>query len=564
MRENRLRTLWQNDQAAVNGWLAIPNSFSAETMAHQGWDTLTIDLQHGVIDYQAMVPMLQAISTTPTVPIVRVPWLEPGIIMKSLDAGAYGLICPMVNTREDAQKFVAWSSYAPQGTRSFGPVRALLYGGADYPQHANDTIVRFAMIETAQALDNLDAIMSVEGLDAIYIGPSDLSLALGCRPVFDDVDPPVAQAIDHILERATAHGVKAGMHNGIAEGALARIAKGFRFVTVSSDARLMAAGSQQVLAKMRAAPAKRPHRAATDSPRKDHYHEDRIHRPGHHGRADGGPPPRRRPQALRQHRRQGAGGPHRGRRHGVRDRQGSGAEGRHRLHDGARHARRGGGAVRRERRGRGLSKGKTVVDMSSISPIETKEFAKKINELGCDYLDAPVSGGEVGAKAASLTIMVGGPEAAFDRVKPLFELMGKNITLVGGNGDGQTTKVANQIIVALNIAAVGEALVFASKAGADPAKVRQALMGGFASSRILEVHGERMIKRTFNPGFRIGLHQKDLNLALAGARALGVALPQTAGAAQLMQACAANGMAELDHSALVRALELMANHEVAP
>jgi 2-hydroxy-3-oxopropionate reductase len=211
----------------------------------------------------------------------------------------------------------------------------------------------------------------------------------------------------------------------------------------------------------------------------------------------------------------------------------------------------------------GLGKGKTVVDMSSISPIETKAFAQKINALGCDYLDAPVSGGEVGAKAASLTIMVGGPEAAFARIKPLFERMGKNITLVGGNGDGQTTKVANQIIVALNIAAVGEALVFASKAGADPAKVRQALMGGFAASRILEVHGERMIKRSFNPGFRIGLHQKDLSLALAGARALGVALPQTAGAAQLMQTCAANGMQDLDHSALVRALELMANHEVA-
>ncbi len=211
----------------------------------------------------------------------------------------------------------------------------------------------------------------------------------------------------------------------------------------------------------------------------------------------------------------------------------------------------------------GLSQGKTVVDMSSISPMDTKLFAQKINALGCDYLDAPVSGGEVGAKAASLTIMVGGPDAAFERIKPLFELMGKNITLVGGNGDGQTTKVANQIIVALNIAAVGEALVFASKAGADPAKVRQALMGGFAASRILEVHGERMIKRTFNPGFRIGLHQKDLSLALAGARALGVALPQTAGAAQLMQACAANGMQDLDHSALVRALELMAAHEVA-
>lgn len=209
-----------------------------------------------------------------------------------------------------------------------------------------------------------------------------------------------------------------------------------------------------------------------------------------------------------------------------------------------------------------LTEGKTVVDMSSISPIETKAFAQRINGLGCDYLDAPVSGGEVGAKAASLTIMVGGPEAAFERVKPLFETMGRNITLVGGNGDGQTCKVANQIIVALNIAAVGEALVFASKAGADPAKVRQALMGGFASSRILEVHGERMIKRTFNPGFRIALHQKDLGLALAGARALGVALPNTANAAQLMQVCAANGLDQMDHSALVRALEIMAGHPV--
>ena len=211
----------------------------------------------------------------------------------------------------------------------------------------------------------------------------------------------------------------------------------------------------------------------------------------------------------------------------------------------------------------GLSKGKIVVDMSSISPLATKDFAKKINALGCEYLDAPVSGGEVGAKAASLTIMVGGSEATFAKAKPLFELMGKNITLVGGNGDGQTTKVANQIIVALNIAAVSEALVFASKAGADPAKVRQALMGGFAASRILEVHGERMIKRTFAPGFRIRLHQKDLGLALQGARELGVSLPQTANAAQPMQTCAANGMADLDHSALMRSLEMMANHELA-
>ncbi len=255
MRENRLRSIWKSGGAAVNGWLAIPSGFSAETMAHQGWDSLTIDLQHGMVDYQAMIPMLQAISTTDTVPVVRVPWLDPGILMKTLDAGAYGVICPMVNTREDAQKLVAWTHYAPRGTRSFGPVRALLYGGADYPQHANDTIVTFAMIETAQALDNLDEIMSVDGLDAIYIGPSDLSLALGCRPVFDDVDPKAAEAIDHILARAKAHGLVAGIHNGTTDGALQRIAKGFQFVTVGSDARLMAAGAQQTVARMRATSA---------------------------------------------------------------------------------------------------------------------------------------------------------------------------------------------------------------------------------------------------------------------------------------------------------------------
>jgi 2-hydroxy-3-oxopropionate reductase len=211
----------------------------------------------------------------------------------------------------------------------------------------------------------------------------------------------------------------------------------------------------------------------------------------------------------------------------------------------------------------GLTKGKIVVDMSSISPLATKEFAKKIAALGCDYLDAPVSGGEVGAKAASLTIMVGGPQKAFDTMKPVFDKMGKNVTLVGANGDGQTTKVANQIIVALTIQAVGEALLFASRAGADPALVRQALMGGFASSRILEVHGERMIKRNFAPGFRIELHQKDLNLALEGARSLGLSLPNTAIAQQMFSSCAAHGGSAWDHSALVRALEMMGNHEVA-
>jgi 2-hydroxy-3-oxopropionate reductase len=211
----------------------------------------------------------------------------------------------------------------------------------------------------------------------------------------------------------------------------------------------------------------------------------------------------------------------------------------------------------------GLSAGKLVIDMSSISPIATREFAQKINALGCDYLDAPVSGGEVGAKNAALTIMVGGPEAAFERARPLFEAMGKNITLVGGNGDGQVCKVANQIIVALNIEAVAEALVFASKAGADPARVRQALMGGFAASRVLEVHGERMVKRTFNPGFRIALHQKDLNLALSAAQSLGVSLPNTSTALQLFNGCVAQGGAGWDHSAMVRALETLAAHPVA-
>jgi 4-hydroxy-2-oxoheptanedioate aldolase len=224
MRANPLRERWASGGAIVNGWLAIPSSFSAEVMAHQGWDSLTVDLQHGVVDYQAMVPMLQAISTTATVPVVRVPWLEPGILMKTLDAGAYGVICPMVNTREDAQKLVAYTHYAPMGARSFGPIRALLYGGADYPRHANQTIVTFAMIETAKALDNLD-----------------------------DVDPKAAEAIDHILARAKAHGVVAGIHNGAPESALKRIAKGFQFVTIGSDARLMAAGAQTIISKMRSA-----------------------------------------------------------------------------------------------------------------------------------------------------------------------------------------------------------------------------------------------------------------------------------------------------------------------
>ncbi|MEX5729517.1 4-hydroxy-2-oxoheptanedioate aldolase [Rhodovulum iodosum] len=252
MRPNRLREIWGTGKAAINGWLAIPSGFSAETMAHQGWDSLTVDLQHGVVDYQAAVAMFQAISTTDTVPMARVPWLDPGIMMKVLDAGAYAVICPMVNSAEDAELLVKSTKYPPLGGRSFGPIRGLLYGGADYPEHANDTVVGFAMIETRAGLDNLEDILSVPGLDAVYIGPSDLSLALGCRPTFDDVDPPVAEAIDFILAKAKEHGKIAGIHNGTPEAALRRIEKGFRFVTISSDARLMAAGARTVVGTMRA------------------------------------------------------------------------------------------------------------------------------------------------------------------------------------------------------------------------------------------------------------------------------------------------------------------------
>ncbi len=210
----------------------------------------------------------------------------------------------------------------------------------------------------------------------------------------------------------------------------------------------------------------------------------------------------------------------------------------------------------------GLSTGKTVIDMSSISPVATRDFAHRINALGCEYLDAPVSGGDVGAAAASLTIMVGGRQAAFDACLPIFELLGKNITLVGGNGDGQIAKLANQIVVGLTIEAVGEALVLASRAGADPARVRKALMGGFAGSRVLEVHGERMVRRNFEPGGRIALHEKDLGLALETARKLGVALPGTALAQQLFAACVGHGGSDWDHAAMVRALEMLANHEI--
>lgn len=247
-----MRAIWAAGGAAVNGWLAIPSGFAAETMAHAGWDCLTIDMQHGIIDYAAALEMLTAISTTETVPVVRVPWLEPGILMKMLDAGAYGLICPMVNTRDEAEALVSATHYQPRGSRSYGPIRGLLYGGADYLQHADDTIVVFAMIETEAALDNLDDILSVKGLDAVYIGPSDLSLALGSAPpAGDELEPPVEAAVDRILAAAKRRGVVAGIHNATPEGAAKRIAQGFQFVTAGTDTRLLAAGSKDVIARMK-------------------------------------------------------------------------------------------------------------------------------------------------------------------------------------------------------------------------------------------------------------------------------------------------------------------------
>jgi 4-hydroxy-2-oxoheptanedioate aldolase len=251
MRENRLRTLWAEDRAVVNGWCAIPSSFSAELMAHQGWDSLTIDLQHGLIDYQTAVTMLQAISTTATVPLIRVPWLDSGMLMKVLDAGAFGVICPMINTAGDAEMLVRACRYPPEGGRSYGPIRASLYAGADYPQHANNTIAVIAMIETRAALDNLDAILAVPGLDAVYIGPADLANALGRTPGFDQTDPVMEEAIDLILRKATEHRVIAGIHNASPDYAGRMIDKGFRLVTVSSDARLLVAGASAALSRMR-------------------------------------------------------------------------------------------------------------------------------------------------------------------------------------------------------------------------------------------------------------------------------------------------------------------------
>jgi 4-hydroxy-2-oxoheptanedioate aldolase len=253
MRENRLRTIWQEGGVAINGWLHIPSSYSAEVMAHRGWDSLVLDMQHGPIDAVNALAMLQAISTTPTVPLVRVPWNEPSIIMRMLDAGCYGVICPMVNTREHAEEFVAACRYPPAGNRSFGPYRATLYGGADYAEHANDIVITMAQIETTEALDNLDEILSVQGLDAVFIGPSDLGQSIGVPPRMDTTEPQTVEAIDLVLERARHHDVVAGIFTVDPEYAAAMIDKGFQFVSCASDARLAASAADAVLGRLRAA-----------------------------------------------------------------------------------------------------------------------------------------------------------------------------------------------------------------------------------------------------------------------------------------------------------------------
>lgn len=247
MRENKLRSVLASGQPALNGWLSIPSPVTAEIMAGFAWDSLTVDLQHGLIDYQTAVGMLQAISTRDATPLARVPWLEPGIIMKMLDAGAYGIICPMINTRDDCARFVGACRYAPRGYRSFGPLRASLYAGADYHRHADETVLTLAMIETAQAIENLDAILDVEGLDGIYVGPSDLALSLGHDPQSDTGRDDVLEAIRHILAGAHQHHLFTGIHANVIGYARRMLDLGFDFVTAMSDARFLRSGAEEVL-----------------------------------------------------------------------------------------------------------------------------------------------------------------------------------------------------------------------------------------------------------------------------------------------------------------------------
>ncbi|MCG6924680.1 MAG: 2,4-dihydroxyhept-2-ene-1,7-dioic acid aldolase [Acidobacteria bacterium] len=251
MRENMVRSIWARGDAVVNGWLSIPSSFSAEVMAHQGFDSLVIDMQHGLVDYQAAVTMLQAISTTPVVPLVRVPWNDPAHLMKVLDAGAYGVICPMINTRDQAEALVRACRYAPRGVRSFGPTRAHLYGGDDYAERANDEILVMPMIETVEALENLDEILATPGVDAAYVGPADLSLSMGKEPRVDHTDPQLVEVQRTIVAACQRHGVVAAIHAGTAEYALKMIEDGYRLVTVGSDSHLLALGAAARVAAVR-------------------------------------------------------------------------------------------------------------------------------------------------------------------------------------------------------------------------------------------------------------------------------------------------------------------------
>jgi 4-hydroxy-2-oxoheptanedioate aldolase len=248
VRKNKLKEIFKQGGSAINGWLQIPNSFTAELMANQNWDSLTLDMQHGVIDYSHAISMLQAISTTNVVPLARVNWNEPGQIMKILDAGAYGIICPMVSNRKEAENFVQACMYPPIGYRSYGPIRGLVYGGPDYADEANSEILKFAMIETKESLDNLDEIMQTPGLDGIYIGPADLSLAIGEKPSFDKPEgDPVYEVIMKILEHAKKNKIIAGIQNAQPEYADKMIKKGFQLVTIGTDQRFMVAAAKASL-----------------------------------------------------------------------------------------------------------------------------------------------------------------------------------------------------------------------------------------------------------------------------------------------------------------------------
>ncbi len=265
-RANRIKELWNDGKAVINSWLGIPSSFSAEVMAHAGFDSLVVDMQHGMIEYQMMVTMLQGISCTNTVPLVRVPWNDPAHIQKALDAGAYGIICPMINNRAEAEKFVASMRYAPLGYRSSGPIRAALYGGADYHAKANDIVVALGMIETREAMENLDEILSVKGLDAVYIGPSDLSISYGYPPGGDKPDEWMAEAQKKILDACQRHGVQPGIHCGAPAYARKMIEMGFKFVTVGGDTRFVTMGAAATVQEMRCAAPSNPARAGSSSP----------------------------------------------------------------------------------------------------------------------------------------------------------------------------------------------------------------------------------------------------------------------------------------------------------